>query len=63
MYRPLCQNGGYTIWVSEAFGKCMGFQEGYWSWISGVVDNAIYPVLAMNYLLKVLNPDSNPNLN
>ena len=33
-------------------GGFWGFQEGYWSWISGVVDNAIYPVLAMNYLLK-----------
>ena len=44
-------NGGYTIWVREAFGPFFGFQEGYWSWISGVVDNAVYPVLAMNYLL------------
>jgi hypothetical protein len=46
------ENGGYTIWVSEAFGEFFGFQEGYWSWISGVVDNAVYPVLALNYMLQ-----------
>lgn len=37
-------DGGYTVWVKEAFGFTLAFQEGYWSWISGVVDNAMYPV-------------------
>jgi len=38
-------NGGYSIWVSEAFGTFWGLQESYWSWVSGVVDNALYPLL------------------
>ena len=38
-------NGGYSIWVTEAFGGFWGLQESYWSWFSGVVDNAVYPVL------------------
>lgn len=46
------QNGGYSIWVSEAFGGFWGFQESYWSWISGVVDSAVYPVLAFQMLIK-----------
>ena len=39
-------NGGYSLWVSEAFGEMWGFQESYWSWISGVLDSALYPILA-----------------
>ncbi|CAD7937853.1 unnamed protein product [Amoebophrya sp. A25] len=38
-------NGGYSLWVTEAFGPFWGFLESYWSWVSGVVDNAVYPVL------------------
>lgn len=36
-------NGGYSIWVQKAFGDFWGFQESYWSYTSGVVDNALYP--------------------
>ena len=32
-------------------------QEGYWSWISGVVDNAVYPAYAMDYFNQLLNKD------
>lgn len=38
-------NGGYSIWVTEAFGSFWGLQESFWSWTSGVMDNALYPVL------------------
>jgi len=38
-------NGGYSLWVQAAFGNFWGVQESYWSWFSGVVDSAIYPVL------------------
>ncbi|EER12182.1 amino acid transporter, putative [Perkinsus marinus ATCC 50983] len=38
-------NGGYSLWVKAAFGKFWGVQESYWSWVSGVVDNAVYPVI------------------
>lgn len=36
-------NGGYSIWVQKAFGDFWGFQESYWSYTSGVIDNALYP--------------------
>eukprot|EP00397_Hematodinium_sp_SG-2012_P015152 GEMP01015425.1.p1 GENE.GEMP01015425.1~~GEMP01015425.1.p1 ORF type:complete len:528 (+),score=101.66 GEMP01015425.1:168-1751(+) len=38
-------NGGYSVWVTEAFGPVSGMLECYFSWVSGVIDNAIYPVL------------------
>ncbi|CAD7960647.1 unnamed protein product [Amoebophrya sp. A120] len=38
-------NGGYSLWVTEAFGPFWGTMESYYSWVSGVVDNAVYPVL------------------
>lgn len=44
-------NGGYTTWVKMAFGDFWGVSEGMWSWYSGVCDNAIYPVLMVDYLI------------
>lgn len=44
------ENGGYMLWISAAFGPFWGFQEGWWKWISGVADNALYPVLFLDYL-------------
>jgi len=38
-------NGGYSLWVQAAFGDFWAVQESYWSWFSGVVDSALYPVL------------------
>lgn len=29
-------------------------QEGFWSWISGVTDNAVYPVMILTYLQELL---------
>ncbi|TYZ61423.1 hypothetical protein PybrP1_005437 [[Pythium] brassicae (nom. inval.)] len=42
------EDGGYTVWVLNALGPFWAFQTGYWSWISGVIDNAIYPALAVS---------------
>ena len=39
------ENSGYVAWVTAAFGPFWGFQEGFWSWLSGVTDNSIYPVM------------------
>ncbi|GAX81476.1 hypothetical protein CEUSTIGMA_g8905.t1 [Chlamydomonas eustigma] len=39
------ENSGYVAWVTAAFGPMWGFQEGLWSWISGVTDNSVYPVI------------------
>ncbi|XP_021892372.1 probable polyamine transporter At3g19553 [Carica papaya] len=44
------KNGGYVLWISSAFGPFWGFQEGFWKWFSGVMDNALYPVLFLDYL-------------
>ncbi|XP_019169129.1 PREDICTED: probable polyamine transporter At3g19553 [Ipomoea nil] len=44
------ENGGYVVWISSAFGPFWGFQEGLWKWLSGVVDNALYPLLFLDYL-------------
>jgi len=42
---------GFVAWVEEAFGEKAGLVEGYLSWMSGVTDNAIYPILFLEYLL------------
>ncbi|GLC39294.1 hypothetical protein PLESTB_001574500 [Pleodorina starrii] len=39
------ENSGYVAWVTAAFGPFWGFQEGLWSWLSGVTDNSLYPVM------------------
>ncbi|KAH9612379.1 hypothetical protein KSS87_003258 [Heliosperma pusillum] len=44
------ENGGYVVWITSAFGPFWGFQEGFWKWFSGVMDNALYPVLFLDYL-------------
>lgn len=44
------ENSGYVVWISEAFGPFWGFQQGWWKWLSGVIDNALYPVLFLDYL-------------
>ncbi|KAH7575384.1 hypothetical protein ACOSQ2_005352 [Xanthoceras sorbifolium] len=48
------ENGGYVVWISSAFGPFWGFQEGFWKWFSGVMDNALYPVLFLDYLKRSL---------
>ncbi len=48
-------DGGYSLWVGEAFGGFWGFQESYYSWVSGVVDNAIYPGLVYSAIINVIS--------
>ena len=48
------------MWVYHAFGPFWGFQEGYWSWISGAIDNAIYPALTVATLNKYTNNFESP---
>ncbi|KAE9089834.1 hypothetical protein PF010_g18824 [Phytophthora fragariae] len=50
-------DGSFCMWVGVAFGRPMGFQVGYWSWTSGVIDNAIYPCLVVDTLLALLQGD------
>ncbi|XP_074273686.1 putative polyamine transporter At1g31830 [Silene latifolia] len=48
------ENGGYVVWVSAALGEYWGFQQGWMKWLSGVIDNALYPVLFLDYLKLVI---------
>ena len=44
------EDGGYVIWVEKAFGRFWGFQEGWLSWLCSFADNALYPVMFVDYL-------------
>ncbi|KAK9277289.1 hypothetical protein L1049_006829 [Liquidambar formosana] len=48
------ENGGYVVWVSSALGRYWGFQQGWMKWLSGVIDNALYPVLFLDYLKSAI---------
>ncbi|KAL3915587.1 MAG: hypothetical protein SGILL_005579, partial [Bacillariaceae sp.] len=44
---------GGVAWVENAFGKFAGWQAGYLGWVSGATDNAIYPVLFLEYVVQL----------
>lgn len=46
---------GGVAWVEEAFGVNAGWMSGYLGWIAGATDNAIYPVLFLDYLLSAMH--------
>lgn len=48
------ENGGYVVWVSSALGPYWGFQQGWMKWLSGVIDNALYPVLFLDYMKSTI---------
>ena len=45
------EDGGYVVWVEKAFGRFWGFQEGWLSWLCSFADNALYPVMFVDYLV------------
>ncbi|TMW59722.1 hypothetical protein Poli38472_004791 [Pythium oligandrum] len=47
-------DSSFCIWVGKAFNRQMGFYVGYWSWVGGVIDNAIYPCLMVDSIYAVL---------
>lgn len=49
---------GGVAWVEEAFGERAAWISGYLGWVAGATDNAIYPVLFLDYLVQVFFPDS-----
>lgn len=49
---------GGVAWVHAAFGDCAGFMTGYLNWLAGATDNAIYPVLFVEYLLQMVGGSS-----
>lgn len=48
------ENRGFVVWVSSALGPYWGFQLGWMKWLSGVIDNALYPVLFLDYLKSAI---------
>lgn len=44
-------------WVSYAFGPFWGWIKGYLSWLSGVTDNSLYPVLIVDYIYSFLRSE------
>ena len=46
---------GGVAWVEEAFGQKAGLMAGYLGWVAGATDNAIYPVLFLEYITSVLS--------
>ena len=43
------ENGGYTLWVTAAFGPRSGKMAGWLQFISSAVDAALYPALFLSY--------------
>ncbi|KAJ1451284.1 amino acid permease-domain-containing protein [Pelagophyceae sp. CCMP2097] len=45
---------GFAAWSNAAFGPFAAWTDSWCSWVSGVVDNAVYPLLMLNYLEEVM---------
>jgi amino acid transporter len=56
------QDGGYTVWVLNAFGPFWAFQTGFWSWVAYVVDNALYPSIAVATFKGVFGSIGSPTV-
>lgn len=37
----LPEDGGHVMWVLNAFGPFMAFQEGYWAWLAGIFSRVL----------------------
>ena len=51
-------DGGLVSWVEKAFGTDVGGHNTYWVVVSYVVDSAIYPVLAGEYIIDEIADES-----
>ena len=49
----LPEEGGYYVWVREAFGSFCAVQQACWTMIVSVVWLAMYPVLFVGYFGEV----------
>jgi amino acid transporter len=49
MASAIPEEGGAYAWVERALGPFWAFQAGWWSSVSGLVDTALYVVLAVTY--------------
>ena len=44
------ESGGYVVWINRAFGPFWAHQNAMWNLVSNTFDNALYPVLFVDYL-------------
>lgn len=51
----LPEASGSVAWVTVAFGPFWGWMEGWLSLVSGIIDNALYPVLFLDCLVQLLS--------
>lgn len=49
------EDGGFVVWVLNAFGPFWGFQVGHWPWIGGVFNAALLPGLVLKLTLDYLD--------
>ena len=49
------ENGGYVLWVQEAFGDCLGFVNGLTCATTNLADLPAYGVLSVDYLVIYLD--------
>lgn len=43
-------DGGYAVWVLNAFGPFWGYQVGFWSWVASIFDCVVYTRLLFDTL-------------
>ena len=46
---------GFVAWVTVAFGPFWGFQQGFLSYLSGVADNSLYPILLIDTFVALID--------
>ena len=46
--------GGQVAWVAMACGETVGGHNGYWVWLTNLLDAAVYPQMAAQYLVGAL---------
>ncbi|RYH27227.1 APC family permease [archaeon] len=53
---------GSVAWVDCAFGPFWAFQKGWLSWLSGVSDNALYPILFLDCLIGLFSDSGHTSI-
>ncbi|GBG33857.1 Amino acid-polyamine transporter, putative [Hondaea fermentalgiana] len=48
--------GGYISWVQRTMGDFWAFQNGIWNIFSNTLDNALYPVMFVDYIEEMMGP-------
>jgi len=56
------ETGGHIIWVHKAFGTFWSLQNSLWTFYTSALDNALYPVMFVDYLEEILYPETDEGL-